>query len=123
MKKFVFLKTICNFAVQRVCLASVNNCDKDTKSFEIMEKMFTKNDVLTIAAAAVTMALQQLGITAGEMSQTQAKATYGSEFVRLLAAGKIRPARVGRGARGTRYYKVTEILAARAAEQAKAEIL
>lgn len=81
-----------------------------------------KKTLMDAATAAAVEALRLLGLTSGEVSGSQAAAVYGSEFRQLVKAGKIRPVRVGRGARGTKYYSVADILAARAAERSKATI-
>lgn len=81
-----------------------------------------KKTLMDAATAAAVEALRLLGLTSGEVSGSQAAAVYGSEFRQLVKAGKIRPVRVGRGARGTKYYAVADILAARAAERSKATI-
>lgn len=79
--------------------------------------------LIEAATAAAVEALRLCGLTSGEVSGSQAQAVYGIEFRQLVAAGKIRPVRVGRGARGTKYYAVADILAARAVERQKATLI
>lgn len=82
-----------------------------------------KEILINTATLAVVEALRVLGLTSGEVSGSQAASIYGTEFRELVKAGKLRPVRVGHGARGTKYYSVAEIIAARAAEREKATLL
>lgn len=79
--------------------------------------------IIETATAAAVEALRLVGLTSGEVSGSQAAAVYGTEFRELVRAGKLRPVRVGKGARGTKYYAVAEILAARAVERQKATLI
>lgn len=79
--------------------------------------------LIETATAAAVEALRLVGLTSGEVSGSQAAAVYGSEFRQLVKAGKLRPVRVGRGARGTKYYAVADILAARASERMKSTLM
>lgn len=79
-------------------------------------------EVKAIASAAALEVLKELGITAGEMSRNKALQVYGVWFKDAEAAGKIKPVRVGVGRTGTRWYSVSDILAARAADMSAAEI-
>lgn len=55
--------------------------------------------------------LRQLGMASGEISERQARRTYGKPFVEAVAAGKIRPVRVGSGRTATKHYRILDILA------------
>lgn len=58
----------------------------------------------------VTETLRQLGMASGEISERQARRTYGKPFIEAVASGKIRPVRVGVGKTATRHYRITDIL-------------
>lgn len=66
--------------------------------------------------------METLGITSGEISQRKARDVYGKYFMDADKAGRIRPCRVEDGRAGTRWYRVTDILALKAADAAKAEL-
>ena len=72
-----------------------------------------------IGAAQV---LETLGLTAGEISQRKARATYGKWFDDAERAGRIRPSRVDQGRNGTRHYRVVEIQELRTADLIRAEL-
>ena len=76
------------------------------------------------AAAAMGDArvLETLGITAGEISQRQARKTYGKWFTDAERAGRIRPSRVDNGKNGTRHYRVVAIQELRTADLVRAEL-
>lgn len=74
-------------------------------------------------AQVVAVAPEQLGLTAGEMSQRQAKKVYGGYFVELVKAGRITPAHTERGHAGTKFYRVADILACKAEDTRKAQLL
>jgi hypothetical protein len=73
--------------------------------------------------AIVAQVLESLGMTAGEISQRQARKTYGKYFDLLVRQGRIRPSRIEEGHAGTIYYRVADILAAKAEDRAPAELL
>lgn len=79
--------------------------------------------LLDAVQLGATLALEQLGLTAGEISQRQARKVYGKYFDTLIAAGRIRPARIEEGHAGTRYYRVADILACKVEDRAPAELL
>lgn len=54
--------------------------------------------------------LRQLGLTSGEVSERQARKTYGKPFTDAVAAGRIKPVRVGYGKTATKHYRVADIL-------------
>lgn len=67
-------------------------------------------------------AMETLGVSSGEISQRRARDIYGKYFVDADRAGRIRPCRVETGRAGTRWYRVVDILAMKAADAAKAEL-
>lgn len=64
-----------------------------------------------------------LGVTSGEISSRQAEKVYGSWFKVASSSKRIHPVRVGNGNSGTKWYSVTEILALRAQDEMKADLL
>jgi hypothetical protein len=62
------------------------------------------------AQMLVTETLRQLGLTSGEITERQAKRTYGKPFTDAVAAGKIKPVRIGYGKTATKHYRVLDIL-------------
>ena len=62
------------------------------------------------AKILITETLRELGVISGEISERQARKTYGKPFTEAVAAGKIRPVRVGVGKTATRHYRITDIL-------------
>ena len=81
----------------------------------------TAQQYQTIAALGAAEALKALGLSSGELSERQAKATYGRWFTEAVRDGAIRPCRQGGGSR--RYYDVTEILRYKAAHLERAALL
>lgn len=79
--------------------------------------------VESAAAMGAAHVLEALGITAGEISQRQALKTYGSWLKAAIDGHRIHPARVEDGHAGTRWYRVTDILALKTQDAARAEIL
>lgn len=74
------------------------------------------------AAMGAARVLETLGITAGEISQRQARKTYGKWFTDAERAGRIRPSRVDNGRNGTRHYRVVAIQELRTADLVRAEL-
>lgn len=66
--------------------------------------------------------LETLGVSSGEISQRRARDVYGKYFVDADRSGRIRPCRIEDGRAGTRWYRVTDILALKAADAARAEL-
>lgn len=67
--------------------------------------------------------LEALGVSAGELSQRKAKETYGKYFTEAVERGRIHPCRIDDGARGTRWYRVVDILALKTQDAAQAELI
>ena len=78
--------------------------------------------VESAAAMGAARVLETLGITAGEISQRQARKTYGKWFTDAERAGRIRPSRVDSGKNGTRHYRVVAIQELRTADLVRAEL-
>ena len=74
------------------------------------------------SAMGAARVLETLGITAGEISQRQARKTYGTWFTDAERAGRIRPSRVDNGKNGTRHYRVVAIQELRTADLVRAEL-
>lgn len=66
--------------------------------------------------------LMTLGISSGEISQRKARDTYGKYFTEAERQGRIRPCRVEDGRCGTKFFKVTDILALKAQDAVRAEL-
>ena len=66
--------------------------------------------------------LETLGVSSGEISQRRARDVYGKYFMDADRAGRIRPCRIEDGRAGTRWYRVVDILALKAADAARAEL-
>ena len=65
----------------------------------------------TEAQMIVAEVLRQMGVSSGEISERQARKIYGKPFVDAVAAGRIRPVRIGAGKTATKHYRVIDILA------------
>ena len=82
----------------------------------------TERDI-TLVELGATLALERLGLTAGELSQRAAVRTYGKWLADAIAAGRIRPARIEAGHAGTRWFRVADILALQTEYSAQALLL
>lgn len=69
-----------------------------------------------------TLALEQLGLTAGEISQRQARRIYGSYFDTLVAQRRIAPARIEPGHAGTKFFRIADILTCKVEDRTPAEL-
>ena len=83
--------------------------------------MKNTNEISTAAALGALQVLEVLGLSSGEITRKKALRTYGHEFLALEAAGLVRPSRGTTERYSHRYYRVADILAARAAAQAEAQ--
>lgn len=79
--------------------------------------------IMAWIAVGAAEGLRQAGYVSGEISERQARKTYGSWFKEAVAAGHIKPSRIGYGKTATRHYLVTEILAYKAKSLTPAELL
>lgn len=84
-------------------------------NIERMIKTFTE---LGAANALVT-----LGLSSGEISQRKARDTYGKWFTDAVRHRRLLPCRVEDGRAGTHWYNVKDILALKAADALKAELI
>ena len=66
--------------------------------------------------------MEALGVSSGESSQRRARDVYGKYFTDADRAGRIRPCRIEEGRAGTRWYRVVDILALKAADAAQAQL-
>lgn len=74
-------------------------------------------------AAGAAEALRLAGVTSGEISERKARNIYGKWFTDAVAAGRIKPVRVGAGKTSTKHYRITDILAYKAECYTPAELL
>lgn len=87
-----------------------------------MNTAATERLIQTCTALGCARTLELLGVSSGLISQRQARATYGKWFVEACAAHRLFPCRVEAGHAGTRFYKVTDILAVMAADAANSQL-
>ena len=73
-------------------------------------------------ALGTASTLEQLGIHAGEISQTQAKKIYGKWFQDCVMRDRIRPCRIEEGRAGTRWYRLVDILSLKVNDRAEAQL-
>lgn len=78
--------------------------------------------IQTCVEVGTARTLEALGVTSGEISQRKARDTYGKWFTEADKAGRIRPCRVDNGVRGTRHYRVVDILELKVKDSVRAEI-
>lgn len=74
-------------------------------------------------AVGAAEALRLAGLTDGEISDRQARKVYGKWFSDAVAAGHIKPVRVGFGRTATKHYRVSDILAYKAQCYTPAELI
>lgn len=77
----------------------------------------------TCIAMGTAQTLESLGIHSGEISMRKARDTYGKWFIDAVAKNRIRPCRVESGKSGTKWFRVVDILALKADDAAKAELI
>lgn len=85
-----------------------------TKNLEIL--------IQTCVELGSAKTIETLGLSAGEISQRQARNVYHKWFTDADKEGRIRPCRIESGGRGTRYYRVVDILSLKAMDAARAEL-
>ena len=76
-------------------------------------------DCISLGTAS---AMEQMGIHSGEISQTQARRTYGKWFQDCIMRNRIFPCRIEEGRAGTKWYRVVDILALKVEDSAKAQL-
>lgn len=79
--------------------------------------------IRTSAEMGATLALERAGLTSGEISKKEATRIYGTYFTRAVAAGRLTPVRTGSAINSTKYYRIADILALRAADEAIATLV
>lgn len=85
---------------------------------------YTQEILQDMAQMGAVQALASVGLTTGEISQSQAYATYGRKFIReMVANGRLKPSHIGEGKTGTIRYAIADILAIRAADKIQAATL
>lgn len=67
--------------------------------------------------------LSLMGVHSGEVSMRKARDVYGKWFIDAVNSGRLFPCRVEDGRTGTKWFKVTEILALKADDLARAELI
>lgn len=77
----------------------------------------------TIAELGATIALQRVGHISGEISEREARRTYGMWFMRAVEQGRLRAHRTGDGRNSKKLYNVAQILALRASDEASAQLI
>ena len=81
----------------------------------------TERDI-TLVELGATLALERLGLTAGELSQRQARKVYGKWFDTAVKQGRIQPSHTEQGHAGTIYYRVADILLCKAEDRQPAQL-
>ena len=79
--------------------------------------------IRTANEAGAAAALEKAGITSGEITQKEATRIYGSFFTQAVASGRLRPVRHGSARNSAKYFRVTDILNLRTADEAAALII
>ena len=106
-----------------LAVASHNARPKDTLPIVFFIDMTNLETLIkTCVSIGCAETMSALGITSGEISQRKARDVYGKYFVDADREGRIRPCRIENGHAGTRWYKVADILALKAADAARAEL-
>lgn len=82
---------------------------------------FTRNELQFMLDAAAMRAIEEVQGTR-LISQREATAVYGREFVDAVRDGRLIPARIGNGKNGKRSYRVSDILAVRAYDTRQARL-
>lgn len=78
--------------------------------------------IATAAELGATIALQRVGHISGEISEREARRTYGMWFKRAVDEGRIQAHRTGNGPTSKKLYNVAQILALRASDEARATL-
>lgn len=77
----------------------------------------------TCISIGTAQALVTMGVHSGEISMRRARDVYGKWFMNAVNDGRIFPCRVENGRAGTKWFKVTDILALKADDLARAELV
>lgn len=78
--------------------------------------------ISTCVELGATQAMENLGLTSGEISLRKARDIYGKWFMDAYNENRIFPTRVESGRAGTKWFKVTDILKLKANDAVKAEL-
>ena len=78
--------------------------------------------IRTAAELGASEALRKAGQTSGEISQKEAQRIYGRYFTEAVKAGRLHPVAQGPARNSKKSYKVADILALKASDQAAAII-
>ena len=70
----------------------------------------------------VLATLRRFGIVNGEITERKARQVYGKPFTDAVAAGLLKPVRVGAGKTATKHYRLNDILALQDASYQPAQI-
>ena len=76
------------------------------------------NLIHTAAKLGAAEALQEAGVTSGEISQKEACRIYGRYFTEAVKAGRLHPVAQGPARNSKKSFKVADILALKASDQA-----
>jgi len=89
-----------------------------------MEKLYTFNmkQLQTFGRLIATQTCELFGVNT-ELSYSRASAEFGQFFRDMVRSGRLKPIRTGNGKNGTNWYSVSDILALRAEEEAKAKLI
>lgn len=89
-----------------------------------MEKQYTlsSKQLRTMGQMLVVQTCEVFGVNT-EMSYSRAAAEYGQFFRDMVRSGRLTPVRTGKGKNGTNWYSISDILALRAEEEAKARLI
>ena len=77
----------------------------------------------TCMSIGTAQTLVLMGVHSGEISMRKARDVYGKWFTDAVNGGRIFPCRVEDGKTGTKWFKVTDILALKADDIARAELI
>ena len=77
----------------------------------------------TCISIGTAQTLVLMGVHSGEISMRKARDVYGKWFMDAVNGGRIFPCRVEEGKTGTKWFKVTDILALKADDIARAELI
>lgn len=77
----------------------------------------------TCISIGTAQALVTMGVHSGEISMRRARDVYGKWFTDAVNNGRLFPCRVEDGRSGTKWFRVTDILALKADDLARAELI
>ena len=89
---------------------------------DVKQYTLTAGAIKTICQMGAVAMCDMMGLNT-RLSYSRAVAEYGQFFKEMVRTGRISPVRVGKGKNGIHWYSVSDILALRAEEEAKAKLL